>query len=255
MSALRENWRIVVLVAGADWSLGGRPFAWTAPLTTAVTTRLGPVPAVLLAVALLFGSLHLFDRLLAAVDTTTVRRRVFGHVEHTWRSFALGLFVTGASTSVAFVLSLVLGPLLLVAVPLMLIATILASVLLVLRQFIVVTVAVGAPFFAVLWYANWGPMKSISNFASTWLRMGVYALLVGPIIALVMRVFNVIATGGISASGDVASFYVSAALALIFPIVLFVVIWKTIGTKRTVGYLSLVVLAATAAGLLWGAIA
>jgi type IV secretion system protein TrbL len=111
---------------------------------------------------------------------------------------------------------------LLVAVPLMFIA----SVLLVLRQFIVVTVAVGAPFFAVLWYANWGPMKSISNFAATWIRMGVYALLVGPIIALVMRVFNVIATGGISASGDVASFYVSAALALIFPIVLF---WKTIG--------------------------
>jgi sodium-dependent phosphate cotransporter len=106
-----------ILVAGADRSLGGQPFAWSAPLTTAVTTHLGPVPAVLLAVALLFGSLHLFDRLLAAVDTTTVRRRVFGHFEHTWRSFALGLFVTGASTSVAFVLSLVLGPLLLVAVP------------------------------------------------------------------------------------------------------------------------------------------
>ena len=118
---------------------------------------------------------------------------------------------------------------LLVAVPLMLIATILASVLLVLRQFIVVTVAVGAPFFAVLWYANWGPMKAISNFAATWLRMGVYALLVGPIIALVMRVFNAIATGGISATGDIADFYVSAALALIFPIILFVVIWKTIG--------------------------
>ena len=33
------------------------------------------------------------------------------------------------------------------------------------------------------------------------------------------------------------------------------VIWRTIGTKRTVGYLSLVVLAATVAGLVWGAIA
>src|SRR6056297_1245042 len=72
-------------------------------------------------------------------------------------------------------------------------------------------------------------MKSISNFAATWLRMGVYALLVGPIIALVMRVFNVIATGGISATGDVADFYVASALALIFPIILFVVVWKTIG--------------------------
>jgi len=118
---------------------------------------------------------------------------------------------------------------LLVAVILMFIATILSTVLLVLRQFIVVTVAVGAPFFAVLWFANWGPMKSISNFASTWLRMGVYALLVGPIIALVMRVFNVIGAGGISSSGDVAQFYASAALALIFPIVLFVVVWKTVG--------------------------
>ena len=116
-----------------------------------------------------------------------------------------------------------------VAVPLMLFATILSSVLLVLRQFIVITVAVGAPFFAVLWYANWGPMKAISRFASTWLRMGVYALLVGPIIALVMRVFDVIATGGVASSGDIASFYTASALALIFPIILFVTIWKTIG--------------------------
>ena len=120
---------------------------------------------------------------------------------------------------------------LIVAVPLMLIATILATLLLSLRQFLVVTVALGAPFFAVLWYANWGPMKSISKFAATWLRMGVYGLLVGPIIALVMRVFDVIATGGIAAAGSdaIASFYVASALSLMFPIILFVVIWKTIG--------------------------
>lgn len=117
------------------------------------------------------------------------------------------------------------------AVPLMLVATIVATLLLALRQFIVITVALGAPFFAVLWYANWGPMKSVSSFAGTWLRMGVYGLLVGPIIALVMRVFDVIATGGITASGSdaIASFYVASVLALMFPIILFVVIWKTIG--------------------------
>jgi len=120
---------------------------------------------------------------------------------------------------------------LMIAVPLMLIGTIAATLLLALRQFLVVTVALGAPFFAVLWYANWGPMKSVSNFAATWLRMGIYGLLVGPIIALVMRVFDVIATGGIAASGgdDIASFYIASALALMFPIILFVVIWKTIG--------------------------
>ena len=120
---------------------------------------------------------------------------------------------------------------LLVAVPLMLLATIISSLLLVLRQFLVVTAALGAPFFAVLWYANWGPIKSVNKFAATWLRMGLYALLVGPIIALVMRVFDVIATGGLAASGSdtMASFYISSALSLIFPIILFVVVWKTVG--------------------------
>ena len=120
---------------------------------------------------------------------------------------------------------------LLVAVPLMLLATIISSLLLVLRQFLVVTAALGAPFFAVLWYANWGPIKSVNKFAATWLRMGLYALLVGPIIALVMRVFDVIANGGLAASGSdtMASFYIASALSLIFPIILFVVVWKTVG--------------------------
>ncbi|MFW5896271.1 MAG: permease, partial [archaeon] len=34
-----------------------------------------------------------------------------------------------------------------------------------------------------------------------------------------------------------------------------IVIWRTIGTKRTIGYLALVVVGATVAGLLWGTIA
>jgi sodium-dependent phosphate cotransporter len=96
-----------VAAASADWSLAVRPLAWTAPLTEGVTDRLGPVPSVLLAVALLFGSLRLFDRLLARVDTATIRRRFFSHFERTWLAFAIGLFVTGVSTSVAFSLGVV----------------------------------------------------------------------------------------------------------------------------------------------------
>jgi len=96
-----------ILAASAEWSLGARPLSWTAPLTTAITARLGPVPSVLLAVALLFGSLRLFDRLLSHVETATIRRRFFSHFERTWISFAIGLFVTGASTSVAFSLGVI----------------------------------------------------------------------------------------------------------------------------------------------------
>jgi sodium-dependent phosphate cotransporter len=96
-----------VVTASVDWSPSIRPLSWTAPLTDAITTRLGPMPSVLLAVALLFGSLRLFDRLLSRVDTATIRSRFFSHFERTWVSFAIGLFVTGASTSVAFSLGVI----------------------------------------------------------------------------------------------------------------------------------------------------
>jgi uncharacterized membrane protein YraQ (UPF0718 family) len=59
-------------------------------------------------------------------------------------------------------------------------------------------------------------------------------------------------TSGLMAEGPALALLL-AGPSLSLPNML--VIWKTIGTKRTVGYLSLVVLAATAAGLLWGAIA
>jgi sodium-dependent phosphate cotransporter len=89
------------------WGLGFRPLSLFEPLAGAITRTVGPLPAFLVAVALLFGSLKLFDRVLAAVDTATIRRRFFSQFERTWVSFGIGLLVTGATTSVAFSLGVI----------------------------------------------------------------------------------------------------------------------------------------------------
>jgi sodium-dependent phosphate cotransporter len=89
------------------WSVGVPAPRVFEPIATLIADGLGPGPALLLAVALLFGSLRLFDQVLGAVDTTTLRRRFFGHLERTWLSFGLGLLVTGATTSVAFSLGVI----------------------------------------------------------------------------------------------------------------------------------------------------
>lgn len=77
------------------------------PLARDVTTGVGPAPTFVLALALLLGSLKLFDRVLAEVDTRTLRRQFFDHFRRTWLSFGLGLVVTGLTTSVAFSLGVI----------------------------------------------------------------------------------------------------------------------------------------------------
>lgn len=77
------------------------------PVTAAVVGRLGPGPTLLVAVALLYGSLRLFDRLLATVDTGVIRDRFFGSFRRTPVAFAIGLGVTALTTSVAFSLGVV----------------------------------------------------------------------------------------------------------------------------------------------------
>ncbi|MDS0279530.1 sodium:phosphate symporter [Halomicroarcula sp. S1AR25-4] len=92
---------------GREWSVGARTLDLFDPVTVAITNRLGPVPAFVLAVGLLFGSLRVFDTVLERVDTSTVRRRVFRHFERTWVAFGIGLVGTGITTSVAFSLGIV----------------------------------------------------------------------------------------------------------------------------------------------------
>jgi len=77
------------------------------PLTDAVTRALEPANALILALALLLGSLLLFDQVLERVETDTVRTYVFQHFKQRWIAFAIGLLITGVTTSVAFSLGVV----------------------------------------------------------------------------------------------------------------------------------------------------
>ena len=67
-----------------------------------LTELVGPAPAFLLAVAVLFGSLQLFDRILDGIETAVLRTYLFRYFERTWLSFGLGLLITTVTTSVAF---------------------------------------------------------------------------------------------------------------------------------------------------------
>lgn len=92
-------------VVTADPSVGAlRVFD---PACCAVVDAVGAVPALVVAIALLFGSLQLFDRVLSGVEPETLRSSVFRHFRRRWTAFLVGLVVTGATTSVAFSLGVV----------------------------------------------------------------------------------------------------------------------------------------------------
>ena len=95
-----EDWS-----SGVDLSLGSLQFLES--VTAMITSVLGPALALLVAVALLFGSLRLFDRVLESVRAAPLREYVFEHFQRRWTSFVVGLVVTSLTTSVAFSLGVV----------------------------------------------------------------------------------------------------------------------------------------------------
>ncbi|MDS0261990.1 hypothetical protein NDI56_21515 [Haloarcula sp. S1CR25-12] len=104
---------------------------------------------------------------------------------------------------------------------------------LLLRWFIVYLVFIGTPFFVALWFVGRGPLEAVGNVGATYLKMGVYALLSGPIISLVILTMALIENGGFVESADgiagtAASLAAEIALIMIFPIILVVVVWKQI---------------------------
>jgi type IV secretion system protein TrbL len=137
--------------------------------------------------------------------------------------------------------------------------------LLLLRWFLVWVVFVGAPLFAVLWYPSKGPLQSVSKFGSTFLRMGIYSLLAGPVIALVVKVFALISSGGMitgrsGVSGTVLELGVSLGLVLLMPLLIFLVSYKVIswagqplGVGAVVGATIVMAAAALTAGASLGA--
>lgn len=77
------------------------------PLTTALTEQFGGLVAFVVALALVVVSLRLFDRVFDRVDDEWLRAVVFSRFENPWLSFATGVVVTAATTSVAFSLGVV----------------------------------------------------------------------------------------------------------------------------------------------------
>lgn len=90
-----------------DWSPDVPTLGVFDAVTGALTASLGAGLSFALAVGLLLGSLKLFDRILAHVETSTLRNRFFDHLQRTWLSFVIGLLVTGVTTSVAFSLGVI----------------------------------------------------------------------------------------------------------------------------------------------------
>ncbi len=84
-----------------------RSLQYFGPVSESVTQTLGPRIALILALALLFGSLWLFDTVLERVETETIRTYMFQHFRRRWMAFGIGLLVTGLTTSVAFSLGVV----------------------------------------------------------------------------------------------------------------------------------------------------
>ena len=139
--------------------------------------------------------------------------------------------VSGGATATVFVLKFIVS---VVAAILSLAALLLSVFFLLLRWFMIWMAYIGTPFFAVVWFAGRGPLKSVGSVGATFLRMGVSALLAGPVIAVIVLTFQVIEAGAIlqtgtsSIIGNVGLLFADLALMLIFPVLLIVAIWKLI---------------------------
>ncbi|WP_254824924.1 hypothetical protein [Haloglomus halophilum] len=160
-----------------------------------------------------------------------------GEVNYGYGNGLLGAAKEAPTFALKFIVSII-------AAILSVLALLLALFFLLLRWFMIWMAYVGTPFFAVVWFVGRGPFKSVGSVGATYMRMGVFSLLAGPIIAILVLTFQVIehgailqATGGSSdtaagqiqnAAGEVGLIFAELALMLIFPVLLIVTIWKLI---------------------------
>jgi len=96
-----------LLAATRGLHLPVRSLQYFEPITDAVIRTLGPASTLVVALALLFASLWLFDSVLERVETETVRTHLLQYFEQRWMAFCIGLLITGVTTSVAFSLGVI----------------------------------------------------------------------------------------------------------------------------------------------------
>jgi len=101
-----------------------------------------------------------------------------------------------------------------------------------LRHFFIYAVYIGSPILIVFWMIDWGLLESVNEFANKWFRMGLYTMMTGPLLAIV--VLSLIALGpGIMDSAEgvaagLATFLQTMILITLAPILFMAVIWKSI---------------------------
>jgi hypothetical protein len=112
------------------------------------------------------------------------------------------------------------------------IAMLITLLLLQFRTFMIYVVYIMSPLLAVFWYADWGLLESIHEFANKFARMGIYSLLVGPIVAVIYRTLLVIGLSGFSSSFGsaqwVSAIWSQLVLTLLLPFLLIATVWKLI---------------------------
>jgi len=115
-------------------------------------------------------------------------------------------------------------------VSIMLLGVLLSSILLLFRQFLIYTVFVASPILAVFWVVDWGFMETVQEFSNKLTRMGVYTLLSGILIAIALRVFNVVLSGGFITGGgtDLGEVVIQTAGVMMVPFMLVAITWKSI---------------------------
>jgi type IV secretion system protein TrbL len=148
-------------------------------------------------------------------------------VDYGYGNGLLGSSATAGTWALKFIVSLS-------AAILAVLALILSIFFLLLRWFMVWMAYIGTPFFAVVWFVGRGPLKSVGSVGATFMRMGVFSLLAGPVIAIFVLTFQVIEAGAILSTssggliGDAGLLFAELSLMMIFPILLIVTIWKLI---------------------------
>lgn len=100
--------------------------------------------------------------------------------------------------------------------------------LLQLRVFLIYIVYIASPLLIVFWYADWGLLESVNEFANKWFRMGTYTLLSGPIISIIMLTMITIAADPVAADNTIAGLWTYLALMLCFPFLMIAAVWKII---------------------------
>lgn len=92
---------------GTRLELAVDPLALLGPAMAGLVGLVGVAAGFAIALVLLVASLNLFDRVLARVDTSWLRRHVFHRFRNRWVAIGLGLLITGLTTSVAFSLGVI----------------------------------------------------------------------------------------------------------------------------------------------------